>query len=101
MAHVVRSGQGSGEGAEPVDASVTLGQRGGRVIGRFVLVTLDVDPDGASSVVGDLGECFGDPIGAERTSLVPRVRVGVEMLEPGGENAWRMPSVFQLPEDPV
>ena len=101
MSHVARGRQRSGEGAEPIDTSITLGKRRGRIIGRFDLVTLDVDPYGASPVVGDLGECFDDLIGTKWTSLVPSVRVGVKVLEPGRENAWRVPGVFKLQEDPV
>ena len=62
------------------------------------MVALDVDPYGASTVVGNFGECFDEPIGAEWTSLIPRVGVGVEMLEPGGKDAWRVPGIFQMPE---
>ena len=101
MTHVTRGRQRSGKGAEPIDTSVALGKRRGRMKGRFDLVAFDVDPYGASPVVGDLGECFDDLIGTKWTSLVPSVRVGVKVLEPGRENAWRVPGVFKLQEDPV
>ena len=65
------------------------------------MVALDVDANGAFSVESNPGECFGSLVRAERASLVPRVRMGMEMLEPGGENAWRVPCVLQFPEDSV
>ena len=95
------SRQRSGEGTEPVDAGVALGQRWSRVKGGFVLVALDVDSNGAFSVESNPGECFGSLVRAERTSFVPRVGMGVEMLEPSRENAWRVPCVLQFPEDSV
>ena len=101
MTHVTRGRQRSGNGAEPIDTSVALGERRGRVKGRFDLVAFDVDPYGAPAVVGDPGECFGDLIGAKWASLVPSVRVGVKVLEPGREDTWGVPGGFKLQEDPV
>ena len=95
------SRQRSGEGTEPVDAGVALGQRWSRVIGGFVLVALDVDSNGAFSVESNPGECFGSLVRAERTSFVPRVGMGTKMLEPGREYAWGMPCVLHFPEDTV
>ena len=95
------SRQRSGEGTEPVHAGVALGQRWSRVKGGFVLVALDVDSNGAFSVESNPGECFGSLVRAERASLVPHIRMGMKMLEPGRENAWRVPCVLQFPEDSV
>ena len=95
------SRQRSGEGTEPVDAGVALGQRWSGMEGGFVLVTLDVDSNGAFTVESNPGESFGSLVRAEGASFVPRVGVGTKMLEPGRENAWGMPCVLHFPEDTV
>ena len=74
------SRQRSGEGAEPVDAGIALGQRRSRVIRSFVLVALDVDSNGAFSDKSNPGECFGSLVRAEGTSFVPRAWMCLEML---------------------
>ena len=95
------SRQRSGEGTEPVNAGIALGQRWSGVKGGFVLMALDVDPNGAFTVESNSGECFGSLVRAERASLVPHIRMGMKMLEPGREYAWRVPCVLHFPEDSV